>query len=129
MSALLPIQNGSARLKGERALHNAEFKLMRSIGQKISTRNCIVIWADAPDSENHLGLVVSKRFHRHAVQRNRARRLIRESYRLLKGGFQKPVWIVIIPRYKMQKAKLQDVQKDMIYALSKVGVMDAQKSL
>ena len=43
----------------------------------------VVAWSDASETaESRLGVVASKRTFRHAVDRNRVKRLLRESYRL-----------------------------------------------
>ncbi len=77
----------------------------------------VVVWSAAGASESgesRLGIVASKRTFRHAVERNRAKRLIRESFRSLRdeirGG---PRDFVIIAKRKILDVKCGDVREDM----------------
>lgn len=69
------------RLKKDSAF-NATYRI------KHSYHSCgIVLWVgkkkDKPDVPTKAGFVVSKKTHKRAVKRNRLKRLMRESYRLL----------------------------------------------
>ena len=77
----------------------------------------------APDGKSRLGIVVSRRYDGKAVIRNRARRLIRESFRLMRHGFSEPHWIVVIARKYMHDCSLADVQDELAEILEQVGVM------
>ena len=77
----------------------------------------VVNIATAPDGKARLGIIVSRRFSKQAVDRNRARRLIRESFRLLRNGLRSPVWIVIIARRNLLHRMVQDVQEELIRIL------------
>ena len=64
--------------------------------------------------------MTSERAYEHIlyeVDRNRARRLIRESFRLLRNGVRSPVWIVIIARRHLLNRVVQDVQEELIRIL------------
>ena len=71
----------------------------------------------APDNQTRMGIIVSKRYNLKAVARNRARRLIRECFRLSRHGINEKLWIVIIARKHLETAKLPDVQQDFINQL------------
>ena len=68
-----------------------------------------------------------------AVSRNRARRLIRESWRILtkenEGLLNKPYYIVFVARSKIFKktCKMQSVKRDILHALEKLGLIESEK--
>lgn len=67
------------------------------------------------------GVICSRKFHKRAVRRNRARRLVHEALRLLeKEGKFRPCWIVIIPRREILNWKMEEV-KDQLRRLLKKG--------
>ena len=84
-----------------------------------------------PDKQyiNRIGITASKKIGG-AVQRNRAKRVIREALRLimqehtLKTGHL----IVIAAREKATVCKMQDVKRDLQYAMSKLDMYFVPKS-
>ena len=73
---------------------------------------------------NRLGLTTGKKIGG-AVVRSRARRLMREAYRLIEdeGRLLHGNLIVIAARAKIADASMQDVQKDLRKCLSRVGLI------
>ena len=74
---------------------------------------------------NRLGLTTGKKIGG-AVVRSRARRLMREAYRLIEDE-QNLVYgnlLVIAARAKIADAKMQDVKKDMLWCLKRVGLVE-----
>jgi len=61
---------------------------------------------------NRLGITTSKKIGG-AVQRNRARRIIKEAYRLTEPGLIKGYDIVIVARKKAVYSKMWDVKKSL----------------
>ena len=77
---------------------------------------------------NRLGISASKKVGG-AVQRNRAKRVIREAYREIDKnyGIKKGFLIVITPRPECTVTKMQSVKKDLLYCLSSldmIGISD-----
>ncbi len=70
----------------------------------------------ANDADQMAGVVVSKRTFHDAVDRNRAKRLMREAYRLLVAAGKMPPqteW-VFVARAPIAHAKCADVMNDML---------------
>jgi len=64
-----------------------------------------------------------------AVRRNRARRLMKESYRQLGGKVKEGYDILFIARNNINDSKCEDVQKSMNQILKKAGLlMSGQKA-
>ena len=114
----------SAFGRESRLRNHAQFSQVREGGNSHAGRFCIVnVLTPSPDGENRAGFSISKRYSKLAVERNRARRLFREAFRLVFGKCSR-CWIVFVPRRAMLSARLQDILpevEDAVGALSGEG--------
>jgi len=67
--------------------------------------------------------VVASRVVGPAVQRNRARRLLREAWRLNRHRFQGEVDVVLVARKPLPKAKWDDVTADLLRLAKRAGLL------
>ena len=96
--------------KAERLTKNKEFERVFQEGNVI--KNNEVVFYVIPNDllYSRLGLVVSKKLG-NAVRRNRAKRLVREAYRLNKHLLTTHVDIIAIPRHPFSSnLKLADIE-------------------
>ncbi|MBR4171353.1 MAG: ribonuclease P protein component [Kiritimatiellae bacterium] len=69
------------------------------------------------------GIVVSKRTFSLAVDRNRAKRLMREAFRLFRKELKPDVEVILVARSGIAKRKLTDVSRDLAFLSGKAGIV------
>lgn len=76
---------------------------------------------------NRLGLTTGKKIGG-AVVRSRARRLMREAYRLIGDEYTVTCGnlVVIAARARIAEAKMQDVKKDLLWCMKRLGLIEKQ---
>lgn len=100
------------------ALYRDAFARERSIPGRF-----LVLWLRAaPDADRRLGVVTSRRTLPSAVARNRARRLLREAFRLNRAHLQPDVDVLLLARGRIEQAKRQDVEEDLRIACRRAGI-------
>ena len=77
---------------------------------------------DDPVQNLRYGIICSRKLHHSAVVRNRARRLITETFRLCKENIL-PCGILVIPRRAIFGTKQQEVQEHLLRTLKKAGLI------
>jgi len=84
----------------------------------------MVMWLrQAEDASLRLGVIASKRTFRRSVDRTRAKRLIRESYRLNRYQLHGAVDVVIVARKRVLEASFKDIQRDLLKLCRKAGLL------
>ena len=94
-----------------------DFARTRQAGERLVNGCLIANWRRLPAGGiSRLGLVVSKKVGG-AVVRNRARRLLREAYRLHQHDLPQPVDLVLVARASIAGRAFADVERDFLSAL------------
>ena len=81
----------------------------------------LLVTSPTTDSKLRFGIICGKKYSKKAVLRNRARRLLKEAFRLLRSRV-KPVHCIFIARVAIKHVKMQDVQNDMLKLLKKAKI-------
>ena len=86
-------------------------------GQR-AVRGCLIAnWLQVPGAErSRLGVVVSKKVGG-SVVRSRAKRLLRETFRLHQYEFAQPLELVLVARPSIAARKFADVELDFLNTL------------
>jgi ribonuclease P protein component len=108
------------RLRLGRAMrlrNKAEFTCLREQGRRVSKGCLIVNWMILPPgSVSRLGVVTARKLGK-AHLRSRARRLLRESFRLHQHQLRAPLAMVLVARPSIVGRKLVDVERDYLSVL------------
>ena len=114
------------RLRLNRALRLAQsrdFARVRQQGERLAQGCLIANWNKLPDGKApRLGVVTSRKIGG-AIERSRARRLLRESFRQHQHEFAQPVELVLVARNSIAGKKFADVEKDFLIALKKAHLL------
>ncbi len=101
---------------------NKDFRRLYYRGKCAVTRTVVIYAQKNRLKHSRLGLTCGKSVGK-AVARSRAKRLMRETYRLLSPNMKQGYDIVIIARTGITGKKCGDVYKDARYAFSKLDMM------
>lgn len=112
----------AARIKQSR-----EFARLRQQGQRSANGCLIANWQRlSPDAASRLGVITGGRIG-DAVVRTRARRLLRETFRLHQHDLAQPVDLVLVARPSIGGKRFADVEKDFLTTLRKAGLLKGSK--
>lgn len=101
-----------------------DFTVIRDTGRRL-VRGCLVLnWLEVSGEDggqsiaarSRLGVITSKRIGS-AVTRNRARRMMREAFRLNQGLLRCPVDLVLVARPSIATKPFASIEKDLIAIL------------
>lgn len=101
---------------------NKDFRRLYYRGENYVARNIVIYAQKNRLGHNRVGLTASKSIGK-ATVRNRAKRLMRESYRLAEDDLIQGYDIVIIARMRIVGKKYCDVSRDVRYAFEKLGMI------
>lgn len=105
--------------KSKRLLHNAQFQYAYRRGRSHPSQTMILIVAKAR-GKTRAGFSVGKKVG-NSVYRSRAKRLLRESYRLLAYQIKNGLSLVFVARATIVGTPFAQVQTTMLQLLSKAG--------
>ncbi len=89
----------------------------------------MVLWLrEGEGAALRLGVVTSKKVSNRAVDRNLGRRRVREAFRANRDQFSGDVDVVIIARRNILKATQAEVESELLWLASKLGLIGSPKS-
>lgn len=106
-----------------RLQHKAEFARIKERGQR-GTKGCLIAnWMPLPaGSTPRLGVITTRKLGKAHV-RSRARRLLRETFRLHQHDLREPVAMVLIARASIAGRRLGEVERDYLALLRQVRLL------
>lgn len=107
-----------------RLAQSRDFARVRQAGERIVLGCLIANWSRSSEGlPPRLGVVTSKKIGG-AVIRNRARRLLRESFRLHQHALPAATDIVLVARNSIADKAFADVEKDFLGAMKRAKLMN-----
>ena len=123
MTPAAPVRLGlgrAARLRQKR-----EFVQIREHGRRVVKGCLIANWTTLPPgAPSRLGVITTRKLGKAHV-RSRARRLLRESFRLHQQDLREPLAIVLIARASILGRKLLEVERDYLSLLRQASLLKA----
>jgi len=106
-----------------RIKRGGDFVRLRQEGERL-TNGCLVAnWRRLdPGASSRLGVITPSRIGG-AVVRNRARRLLRESFRVNQARLTEPIDLVLVARPSIARKGFLEVEKDFLTSLRKAGLL------
>ncbi len=120
----MPPPSAALGLPRERRLKQGrDFIRVKAQGKRMVKGCLIANWlALPPGSNSRIGVITSRRVGG-AVVRTRARRLLRETFRLHQQEFKQAVDLVLIARPTIVGKRLAEVEKDFLTAMHLAGLL------
>lgn len=101
---------------------NKDFKRLYYRGKCVACHNVVIYAQKSRLEKTRIGLTCGKSVGG-AVERNRAKRLMRECFRILSPRIAGNFDIVIVARSRICDKKCNDVLRDVKYAFKKLGII------
>jgi ribonuclease P protein component len=109
--------------RAQRLKQSRDFARVRAAGQRIVNGCLIANWNVLPaGGTTRLGVVTSGKLG-NAVVRSRARRLLRECFRLHQFEFAQPVELVLVARNSIVGRGLAEVEKDFLTVVRRASLL------
>src|SRR5262245_44857997 len=109
--------------RARRIKHSRDFAQIREKGRRLPGGCFIANWQRLPSgSPSRVGVVTSGKLG-NAVQRSRARRLLREAFRIHQHELLYPVDLVLVARQSLRSKRFGLVETDFLTTLRKAGLL------
>ena len=105
---------------------NFQFNVSRKYGSYYESALChlYTLKPQKYNGEPKFGIVVSNKFHKKAVKRNRVKRLYREVLAANLSKFGKNLWIVVHPKFSTLGKSYEEISTDFNKILQKIPLTD-----
>ena len=114
--------------KKEKLRFKSQFDQIRRDGVKSVAPGMVVVVAPSPENRLECGVICSKKYSLLSVTRNRARRLLWESFRMLKPDLAVSR-ILLIPRKRMLKYNRVQTTREIAEMLAEAGVLPPEAAV
>jgi ribonuclease P protein component len=109
----------------QRLKQTRDFARLKAQGRRLGRGTLLLNWGELPaDGRSRLGVVAAKRIGG-AVVRARAKRLLREVFRLHQTELRAPAEIVLVARDSIAGKTFAEVERDYLAALRGAGLWSA----
>jgi ribonuclease P protein component len=108
--------------KRQRLQRNSQFRHVYDHGRRVEGRLAVLYALDTSDKPRALGVVTSRKIGG-AVVRNRARRLLREAYRLNQHKLKDHVQLVLIARSAINGRRFAEVESAVLRLFDMAGCL------
>ncbi|HEU0012006.1 MAG TPA: ribonuclease P protein component [Verrucomicrobiae bacterium] len=111
--------------RARRIKQGRDFARARAEGRRLVQGCLIMNWIVLPPgSVSRVGVITMRKLG-HAPARSRARRLLREAFRLGQHCLRAPADIVLVARHSIAGRKFAEVERDFLAALQRAGIFRA----
>ena len=116
------VEKGLGFPRERRIKQGRDFRRIKTEGKRLASGCLVANWAASEQAESRLGVVTSRAVG-NAVRRNRARRLLREAFRVHQLDLSRPVDMVLVARPSIVGKEFQEVERDLLAALRRGGLL------
>ena len=109
--------------KPNRLSSNFEFNVVKKYGYHIEGVYSHIYWLKPKNytGEPKIGIVISNKFDKRAVVRNRVKRVFREIVQKNLENISKDHWIVIYPKFSSLNKSYEEISSDFSKILQKIS--------
>jgi ribonuclease P protein component len=121
--------SGSRTLpRARRIKQGRDFTRAKLEGKRAANGCLIANWLVLPETTaaSRVGVITSRKVG-DAVKRSRARRLLREAFRVHQADLARPVDLVLVARSSIVGKTFAEVEKDLLGALNRAGLLKETK--
>ena len=109
--------------RSRRIQQGRDFARIKTEGRRLAQGCLVANWqVQPPNTSPRLGVITSRQIG-NAVQRNRARRLLREAFRLHQHQLTRPLDLVLVARRSIAGKSFRQVQADFLTVLARGGLL------
>ena len=114
--------------RNRRLTRTSLFQQTYAQGRRAVGRGMVLWLREGEGASLRLGVVAGRKVGG-AVQRARAKRLMREAYRRNRHGFSGPFDVVLVARRGILEAKWDEIVDELLVLARRVGLMDTDRKL